>query len=190
MKKNAIIAASRNPRVAVMHARVCLEPAALAHCPREFDVATPRIQFKEDGRSHPYIDYIFTDGPGCDVVPRGLPPTEDYDRARYLQHLEGFNPYIDGGVFFVRRELGLRVPLSNMLAWGEAEDVEWCVRLAASGALIDLLPDSLALTQSYKLNPKLKSGSSLNRAARPVLRYLRQVLLAAKHHYEMATNAR
>jgi hypothetical protein len=150
LKKNLIVAAARNPRVAVMHARIVLQPGCLAAAPPEFDVLTPRVEYREGRRVVPYLDYIISQALDGEAVPSRQPPPNTFDRARYLAQLRHGRPYLDGGVFFAMRAAALATPLSPHLAWGEAEDLEWCARLHAAGALVDLEPDAVALSQTFK----------------------------------------
>lgn len=150
-KKNALAAAARNPRVAIMHARMLLADGCLAGLPREFDVLTPRVEYHGDGVKVPYLDWMTAPALEGDGMPRGLPAPYNYDRSKYLDLLRsGMQPYIDGGLFMARTELLRQVPINPQLAWGEAEDTEWCARLHAAGSLVDIDPSVLATSQSFK----------------------------------------
>lgn len=150
-KKNFLAARARNPRLLIMHARILLQPGCLAALPREFDVITPRVEYHEGNKAVPYLDWGVPPTTELDITPRHLQSPYNYDRQRYLDQLKcGRRPYIDGGVFACRTEVLKRIPLSPHLAWGEAEDLEWCSRLHAEGVLVDLEPGALALSQSFK----------------------------------------
>lgn len=150
-KKNVLALAARNPRIAIMHARMLLADGCLAGLPDEFDVTTPRVEYHGEGLSVPYLDWMVVPSLDGDAVPRRLPAPYNYQRSRYLDLLRtGMLPFIDGGLFIARTELLRQVPINPDLAWGEAEDIEWCARLHAAGALVDLAPAVLAISQSFK----------------------------------------
>lgn len=151
-KKNAMIDAARNPRVAIMHARIVLQPGCLAAFGREFDVSTPCVRYAEAGHTVPYLDWVVAHDMAFDRLPRRRQTSNYYNRDAYLSQLAtGGLPYIDGGLFVGMRAAMLAVPLNPFLAWGEAEDCDWCTRLQAEGYLVDLEPQALALSQSWKL---------------------------------------
>lgn len=170
-KKNALVEAARNPRVVIMHARIVLQPGCLAAFPREFDVTTPHVQYREGDRTIPYIDWVVAHDLAFDRLPRRLQSSLFYDRHDHLAQLAtGGLPYIDGGVFAGMRDVLRAVPLNPYLAWGEAEDGDWCTRLQAEGHLVDLEVDALAVSQSFKLPRRLierpKMSAALSRARR------------------------
>lgn len=173
-KKNALVEALPQPRVVIMHARMVLKNRCLSALPREFDVITPRVEYHEGDRAVPYLDWLkgpVLDGEG---VPRSLPSPVDFNRTRYLDQMTApGQAYIDGGLFVARRNFALRTPLNPHLAWGEAEDTEWCARVHAAGGLVDLAPDALAVSQSFKLPRRYINQPTFSRLAQPVLRQLR-----------------
>lgn len=149
-KKNALIAAAKGEKVAILHARIVLQPGCLAALPRDFDLITPRVEYREGGTTIPYLDWSVTDALDGAILPRRQPPRNDYLRDRYLELMRLGLPYVDGGLFMVDRAAALATPMNEHVAWGEAEDLEWCARLHAAGCLIDLEPGALALSQSFK----------------------------------------
>lgn len=176
-KKNAIIAASCNSNVAIMHARILLEPGCLTRIGEEFDLITPRVTYREGEIDLPYIDWLTIPTLCGDQIPTKLSSGILYRRERYLDELRrGGMPYIDGGLFMGRRALLLDVPLNDDLAWGEAEDVEWCSRLYTAGCLIDLQPGATARSQTYKLGGFLRRNPRVAQATAPMRRRLKEVL--------------
>lgn len=188
-KKNAIAAAAAFPNVAIMHARILLGDKCLARIGDEFDVTTPQVLFRDGGRHLPYIDWITTPAVCGDQVPTRLGSGVLYRRDRYLDRLaNGDMPYIDGGLFIAKRALLRNVPLNDALAWGEAEDVEWCSRLYTTGALIDLQPAATAYSQSYKLGALLRRYPRLAQASEPLRSRVRQAVLRGRHGLSLLTN--
>lgn len=180
-KKNALVAAARNPRVAILHTRIILQPGCLAAFPREFDVSACVVEYREGRHCVPYLDWIVVDRLDTGVPPRRLQSSNFYDRTRHLNQLGGGKAaYIDGGAFFAATRVVQAVPLNNNLAWGEAEDVEWCERLAAQGFLVDLEPRALAVSQSFKLSPWTVQRPRLLKVALPARRLARLALANAK----------
>lgn len=182
-KKNAIIAASTQPNVAIMHGRILLQDGCLSRIGDEFDVTTPRITYREVDRHLPYIDWLTLPVVSGDQPPTRLGSGTLYHRDRYLDQLrDGGMPYIDGGLFIAKRDVLDKVPLNPALAWGEAEDVEWCSRLFVEGFLMDLDPSAWAVSQTYKLGSALRRYPRLARATAPFRRQTKQWLSVARHH--------
>jgi hypothetical protein len=176
-KKNALVDALQQSRVIIQHARITLAAGCLAALPREFDVLTPRVEYHEAGRVVPYLDWMKLPVLDGEETPRGLPSRISYDRSRYLGLMAApGRATIDGGLFIARRALAQAVPLNSDLAWGEAEDAEWSARLHAAGALIDLAPEALALSQSCKLPRRYIDHPRLTRAATPAFRLLKRLI--------------
>lgn len=170
-KKNALIDAMTQDKCVILHARIVLSDGCLSRLPAEFDAITPRVEYHEAGTVVPYLDWTLApilDGEG---LVRSLTLPFDYDRSTYLSKLrQPGRPTIDGGVFIVRRTLAREVPLNPHLAWGEAEDTEWCARLHHAGALVDLEPSALALSQSLKFPRRYLDQPGYVRATQPARR--------------------
>jgi hypothetical protein len=162
-KKNFLVRALRNPRAAVMHVRIVLEPGCLAAMPHEFDVITPAVAYEHDGRRVRYLDYRILDF----ADPRRVPSTGltlmIENPQRYLAKLHRGQPYIDGGLFIARRAVFETTALNEALAWGEAEDIEWCNRLYHAGYLIDMEPAANATSQTFKMHKSSLEQSPLIR---------------------------
>ena len=174
-KKNALIAAATGEKVAILHARIVLQPGCLAAMPAEFDIITPRVEYHEAETVIPYLDWSVTDALDGGTLPRRQPPRNDYLREHYLNLMRLGLPYIDGGLFMVNRAAALETPMNEYIAWGEAEDLEWCARLHAAGRLIDLEPGALALSQSFKWSRRMIDQPRLFAAARTLKRAQRRL---------------
>lgn len=153
IKKNLLAAHLDAAKIAIMHCRIVLQPGCLAAVPAEFDIGTPNVMAATaDGGLEPYISLCFADlgelgrAPTARAVTtRNVPP------ERYLEIHERGAPYADGGVFFASRAVYQDCALDEDIAWGEAEDVEWCARAANLGYLVDLFPASIAVSQTNKI---------------------------------------
>jgi hypothetical protein len=169
-KKNALIRHLKGPRLAILHARVVLEPGALAAVPREFDITGPNVHVRVGERSVSYLSLTATET----VWPGRMPRSS----SRFMRHF-GDNPlalhergglFVDGGAFFVTRSVHAACPLNDLIAWNEGEDVEWCARAFVHGYLVDIAPESCAISQTSKLRipPALGSATTplLNLVAR------------------------
>lgn len=154
-KKNFLAAALNNPRMVILHARITLQPGALAGTPAEFDIGTPRVLVEEQGELKPYLSLCYVDGPLPGQLPRRAPRT-----VRNVRDADPFEIYrrgpcfMDGGTIVVMKPVFADCPLDANLAWEEGEDVEWCTRAAAMGYLVEMFPDSLAVSQTYKLSKR------------------------------------
>lgn len=160
-KKNALMKCMTGPRLVVLHARVVLETGALSAVPREFDMSSPNTTVQSGDRRETYLSLSQTDSVWPGVVPRTT--------TLMMRHLKpGTDPlvlhqhgpvFVDGGAFYVTKDLAEQCPLHDQIAWNEGEDVEWCGRAFAAGFLIDLAPDSPAYSQTNKLNPRPRLGA-------------------------------
>lgn len=146
-KKNFLLRNLKNENAVICHSRIVLDENCLSGIPEDFDVITPRIYLKEvlkNGRL-PYLDLGFVALNTVSFVGSTSQPAIFFNRDSWYQYLKSFYPYIDGGLFITRRSLALSIPLHSYIAWGEGEDVEWCLRLLHQGKLVELaMGDSVA----------------------------------------------
>jgi hypothetical protein len=149
-KKNALMAAMPGPRLLVLHARIELADQALANMPAEFDVCTPVVDVETGSHRLPYLDFVVVDD--CDPARmlRGARTAPGYERSSYLDRLSRGWGVIDGGCFAIWKDVAEDQPMNPMLAWGEAEDAEWCWRLHHNGYLVDLIPGARAASATSK----------------------------------------
>jgi hypothetical protein len=168
-KKNALIRALGGPRVLVLHARIVLEPGALAAVPREFDISGPNILQQAGGRRASYLSLSSSETAWPGRMPRSTP---------WLMRHVGDDPialhargglFVDGGAFYVTKAAHRQCPLNDMIAWNEAEDVEWCARAFLDGLLVDIAPDSFAVSQTAKI----RMPPNLGPLTTPMLRALK-----------------
>jgi len=149
-KKNHLLRHAKNERVLVCHARIELHPEALQRLPTHFDLITPAVFIDGPRGPLPYLDLFPLHLREGDPSARGAKPALHYDRRGWLRQLANKAPYIDGGLFAVRRSLALQCSLSETIAWGESEDVEWARRLLAAGRLVELSTRATARSQTCK----------------------------------------
>lgn len=160
-KKNALIRHLRGPRVVILHARVVLGAGALAAVPTEFDISGPNVRHGSGDHPTSYLSLASTE----DVWPGRMARSH----TMLMRHVgddpiklhERGNLFVDGGAFYVTKAAHERCPLNDLIAWNEAEDIEWCARAFTAGLLIDIAPDSLALSQTSKIRevPQLGAAS-------------------------------
>ncbi len=151
-KKNFLAAHLRGPRIAIMHTRICLEPGCLSQVPAEFEITTPRVLVAETQGRADYLSLQVGDNVVPGRVPRLLPDSVRRVGAdNYLSLYAAGAPFIDGGVYFARKDVLDACPLHANVAWGEAEDNEWCARAQVNGYLIDMAPKALAISTTSKL---------------------------------------
>lgn len=170
-KKNALIRALRGPRVLILHARIVLAPGAVAGVPREFDISGPNILQEADGRTASYLSLSSTET---------VWPGRMARRTPWLMRHVGDDPialhrkgqlFVDGGGFYVTKAAHDLCPLNDLIAWNEAEDVEWCARAFVQGLLVDIAPDSIAVSQTAKVRMPPKLGA----ATAPLLRLVKRL---------------
>jgi len=156
-KKNALIRALKGPRILVLHTRVLLAPDTLRHVPEEFEIITPRVFAEGPTGPEDYLSLGVHDPSIPGQVPRLTPSSlRRVPAEHYLDLYAQGAPYVDGGVFMVRKDVHERCPLNEDVAWDEVEDLEWCTRALAAGFLIDLAPEATATSVVAKLrSPRL-----------------------------------
>lgn len=122
-KKNLAAREARFDKLCVMHDYVSLCPGwrkGLEEFGTDWDVAMT-IVLNADGSRH--RDWMCWNHPliatGKRNVEACLLPYDSY--TRYM--------YISGAYFCVKRDFFLSYPLNERLFWGEAEDVEWSLRV-------------------------------------------------------------
>ncbi|MFC3125971.1 hypothetical protein ACFOD4_12955 [Pseudoroseomonas globiformis] len=179
-KKNALIRALKGPRIIVMHSRIQLAPDTLRHVPDEFEITTPRVLVETRSGREDYLSLGVHDSLMPGYAPRLVPSNlRRVPAGRYLDLYEQGPPYVDGGVFMLRKDVHERCPLNEAVAWDEAEDLEWCGRALAEGLLIDLAPEAEAasavgelgsLPVSPRIMRRLRNGKFAIQAARHRLR--------------------
>lgn len=160
-KKNHLMAQLKHQRMVVCHTRIALRPGCLAAMPSEFDVITPRVWVEGSGQDLPYIDLGFNHFETVALQSRFMSPSVLYDRNRWMSYLDRFYPYIDGGLYFTMRGLINEIPLSESVAWGEGEDVEWARRIIQSGRLLELSLSANADSNVSKM-PRYSKAGHLN----------------------------
>jgi hypothetical protein len=190
-KKNALVAALRNPRIAVLHSRIILEPGALANVPQEFDAGTPDVFVMRNDRRQRYLSLGVVDTLDIDKTPTR--PSVTYADLPapnpMLLHRRG-TPYIDGGLFVAMKSVYATCSLNPEIAWGENEDGEWCSRLAAQGYLVELFPNSTALSQTDKYTKRPRLPGRLDPALAAAWRLARHHFRALRHYSSLALRQR
>lgn len=150
-KKMELIKQMKNNKVLVCHTRIELGSSCLANLPSEFDIITPRVWVNGLKARLPYLDLGFFANSSAGMYSEISQPSISFDRQKWMEYLKMFYPYIDGGLFCVRRDLALQVPLSSEIAWAEAEDSEWCLRIINSGKAVELWLGSHAESATCKM---------------------------------------
>lgn len=187
-KKNALMARMKGPRLAVLHTRILLGDGCLAAVPREFDIVSPRVQVVEGAGLRDYLCLQAADA----AIP-GQMPRRAGDTVRrvgvddYLSLYARGVPFVDGGVFFTTKAVAARCPLDERLAWGEAEDVDWCARAQLDGFLVDLVPEALAVSSTNKLGNTGRLPAPVARLVRAALRPVRWTANGARHRLRTLT---
>ena len=72
----------------------------------------------------------------------------------YLKHYSNRVPYIDGGLNIFNKNNIVEPPYSNVLEWGEAEDLDLACRLYHQGNLIDYYDDLVSYSLTDKIHAK------------------------------------
>jgi len=159
-KKNALLKALKHERALICHTRIVLRPGILKELPDEFDLLTPQVLVDGKKGKLPYLDLGFLKLETVSMAGKREQPPIYYNRKNWYEFLKSYYPYIDGGIFCVRRRLALSVPLHNEVAWGEGEDAEWCLRLIHTGNVIEITtaPNAKADTATCKLPNYAKFG--------------------------------
>lgn len=119
-KKNMLVAESQYENVVLMHDYFEFDKNWYVEFNRfgdEWDICS-NAQNLEDGRRH-WLDWTVWDDPLYERY-TGL-CYENWDRTRHM--------YISGGFYLVKKKIAMENPLNECLVWGQAEDVEWSMRI-------------------------------------------------------------
>ena len=166
-KKNYLIRAMRFDRRLVLHARIVMEPGALAAAPVEFDILAPNVIHRSGNGEEANIGLITIDPGWPDAVPRRFErSTLNVCAVEYLRLMAHGRPYVDGGAFAVSARVFNACPLEDGLLWGDCEDVEWSFRAQTLGFAIDMCPQMTAVNTVSKTR-------TLEALPRPVAHALR-----------------
>jgi glycosyltransferase involved in cell wall biosynthesis len=115
-KKNLAARMARFDKLCIMHDYIGIEEgwkAGFEKIDKDWNVAVTRVE-NQNGQRH--RDWMTWDYPG---VNQGLLPYHAY--TPYM--------YISGAYFCVKRAFYLENTLDERLFWGDAEDVEWSIRV-------------------------------------------------------------
>lgn len=188
-KKHHLITTMTADRLAVLHARIRLDPDVLRHAPAEFDIAAPQVWTEGSGRRREHISYTVQDA----SLPFRYGRISNFGTRSggdpRLQ-LSKRQPFADGGAIFVSRRAYAACPLNKQLGWGDAEDVEWCNRALSMGLLVDYWPTVEGITTIDKLSTVMGLPEPIFRAAQAVKRRATELRRLAKHLTERALRKR
>lgn len=178
-KKNHLMRAMRFDRRLVLHARIVMEPGALAAAPAEFDILAPNVIHRSDKCQEANIGLITIDPSWPDGVPRRFErSTLNLPADQYLRLMAHGRPYVDGGAFAVSARVFEACQLDGGLLWGDCEDVEWCFRAQTLGFAIDMCPRMKVLNTVSKvrtLESLPRPAAHALRAGNRVIRMLRNL---------------
>lgn len=160
-KKMDLIRYMKNNKVLICHTRIELRESCIKSLPDEFDVITPCVWIKGYKTKLPYLDLGFFESSSASMYSKRAQPSIAYNRSNWMEYLCRYYPYIDGGLFCIRRELALEVPINSEIAWAEAEDSEWCMRLTHLGKAVELSIDAQAESATSKMPRYSRYGHSL-----------------------------
>ena len=178
-KKNHLIRSMRFDRRLVLHARIAIEPGALAAAPSEFDILALNVIHRSEKGQEANIGLITIDSGWPEGVPRRFErSTLNVPAEKYLRLMAHGRPYVDGGAFAVSARVFEACPLHDGLLWGDCEDVEWSFRAQALGFAIDMCPRMVALNTVSKvrtLEGLSRPAAHAVRAGNRVVRMLRSL---------------
>ncbi len=160
-KKNYAISIAKNENILICHTRILLKSDALKNMPNEFDCITPKVEIRSAKDKYlPYLDLGFIAIDSTSTYTESISPRIFYERKKWQNFLSKYYAYVDGAIFCVKRSTALRVPLNDAIAWGEGEDVEWCIRMQHNGRVVELSENSYAESQKNKHINYVKYGES------------------------------
>jgi hypothetical protein len=165
-KKNFIYSNCRFDMVVMMHLRIKVTNDIIALFHRDFDFCTTKVLFRSKGVSYPYLDYILVSSYDMYQVKRQrniFKKSLKYCLKNYANRV----PYIDGGLNIFNKNNIVEPPYSNVLEWGEAEDLDLACRLYHEGNLIDYYDDLVSYSLTDKIHAKDKL---LKKATRRLVR--------------------
>lgn len=150
-KKNCLIASMKEDKLCILHSRIVLGKNCLESIPLRFDIGTPNIRRVSKRGLIPYLSFGTSSLYAPGLLPSGRPTTvRNTLHSNYRDLLKRGVPFVDGGVFCVRRAVWENCKLDDALHWGEFEDTDWCLRAAIDGYLVDMFEHASAISQVVK----------------------------------------
>lgn len=147
-KKNFLISNLSGEKILIAHARIALSYDCLNGLPREFDIISPKIFIS--GTDIPYLDWnvVALKNHGTFFSFKGFPLC--YPRNEWRTCFHFGIPFVDGGLLIFSRKLLNTTRLNNNIAWGEAEDVDFCQSAISNNMLVELADTAIAFSQTCK----------------------------------------
>jgi len=90
----------------------------------DFDISMHQILNSDGSRYHDWALWVKNDSFMDYFVERSRSALIPYNWSNFVDYM-----YIPGGYWFAKKEIMQKYPLNQNLTWGEAEDVEWSMRI-------------------------------------------------------------
>jgi hypothetical protein len=151
-KKNYIFSVAKFNIVVMSHTRIIFSSVfAKAIVSKKFDVCTVKINVNNSGRLVSYLDLGLIGHYDLSKTNSYKPLIGEYLLCSPLYLMKNRVPYIDGGLTILNKSIVEDRPYNEMIAWGEAEDVDLCAKLYFSGCLIDRFEDIKCVSSVSKV---------------------------------------
>lgn len=142
LKKNMLIEQAKNENILLLHDRYLISEDFFSHFEEfgyDFDILVPKqIYF------------------GTDIEFPGFLAEEDNQLLAVDQHIIRDDFTVNGGCIVIKRDLALATPLNAFLAWQEAEDFDWSLRLIQNGDLPRPIRNAVIFTVGTELSKTAK----------------------------------
>lgn len=102
-----------------------------------FDLFTPKVEVKIDGKNYKYLDFGLIGGYNLDFCSEKRILASVVLDKEIFYFMKKRVPYIDGGLTVFNKKIIREHLYNEKIAWGEAEDVEMCANAYSRGLLID-----------------------------------------------------
>lgn len=150
-KKNSCIDLCQTSHLAVAHSRIRFSEDFFERLPEEFDVITPAIYIKYNGRKFNYLDLGFTNFDVNRAMLLTPSVNFSYKKNSWIDKLCTHKPYIDGGLFLIKKSIFESNRFDPRIAWNESEDLYWSTMVLSNGRILELDILSEAYSSTYKL---------------------------------------
>lgn len=142
LKKNMLVERAKNENILLLHDRYMISEDFFSHFEEfgyDFDILVPKqIYF------------------GTDIEFPGFLAEENDQLLAVDQHVIRDDFTVNGGCIVIKRDLALATPLNDFLAWQEAEDFDWSLRLIQNGDLPRPIRNAVIFTVGTELSKTAK----------------------------------
>jgi hypothetical protein len=150
-KKNYLYENCKYNIVSINHTRILYaQDFMIKIFDKKFDVFTPKVIVDQDGKWYKYLDFGLIGSYDLSKLNPSAAMTSVILNEDVLYYMRKRVPYIDGGITVFNKDIIVNAPYNPHLAWGEAEDIDFCASLYNDGLLMDYINGVICKSSSNK----------------------------------------